>query len=220
MGKESKEMEIMCLNFLIDCYFGQSKDLLKAAIDRAYADMAMHTLKFNDKSDKKWECRYKASEIIKNRLIGYNTSETFDTWREKTLNEIENEYKIPNVKIARGQAEKWLDMTIKYLFVFKTVFGEDDNRFNKIKTFLQSTGEKDYKPPIDSYILKEIGEKGTWSKNNPKAIESIRSKLGAEKDFLWELEMWSQLAEKHRTDDSNSYQKYYNAQKQRESMEA
>ena len=40
-------MELLSKNFLVCCYFGQSEDLIKAAIDRAYVDMASHTLQYN-----------------------------------------------------------------------------------------------------------------------------------------------------------------------------
>ena len=60
-----KNIKELSLDFLICCYFGQSKDLVKAAIDRAYVDMASHTFTgFGADYETKWECRYKASEYI------------------------------------------------------------------------------------------------------------------------------------------------------------
>lgn len=46
------DLRNLSLDFLICCYFGQSKDLVRVAIDRAYVDMASHTMT-SFKEDKK-----------------------------------------------------------------------------------------------------------------------------------------------------------------------
>ncbi len=151
-SKNTDKIRKICLDFLIDCYFGQSEDLLKAAIDRAYIDMASHTLKgFKDNAEK-WECRYVAYKVIRDGIQLYpEECANFTEWREEILKEIENVYK--NHNLNRGQAEKWLDMSIKYLYVFKMLIDEnDDKRFESFKGFLFSTDENDYRPPVDSYI--------------------------------------------------------------------
>lgn len=200
----------MCLDFLIDCYFGQSEDLLKAAIDRAYIDMASHTLiGFKDDTTEKWRCRYDAYAVIRDFIELYPKEFTdFTEWRENILKKIESIYINPMLK--RGQAEKWLDMTIKYLYVFKILIDErDDKRFEFLKGFLFYTDENDYQPPVDSYIIKVTGLKYSWSLANKSEMEAIRAVLGDDKDFLWELKTWGKLKKKYRSDDGNSYNVYF-----------
>ena len=47
-------------NFILQCYFGDMSDPVEAAIDRAYSDMASHTLKGFKDYYEKWECRFEA----------------------------------------------------------------------------------------------------------------------------------------------------------------
>ena len=75
---ENKNLSDTCLDFLICCYFGQSKDLLKAAIDRAYVDMASHTLIGLEKYNKKWYYRYEAYKTISTAIIKYSEG-SYDT---------------------------------------------------------------------------------------------------------------------------------------------
>ncbi len=75
------EIKKQSLDFLICCYFGQSHDLIKAAIDRAYIDMASHTLKWpeNAPKDSKWECRYKGTiRIIEHEQNAFVTDRKGD----------------------------------------------------------------------------------------------------------------------------------------------
>ena len=46
------DVKTLSIIFLFCCYFGQSENLGKAAIDIAYVDMAAHTLKEPDESDR------------------------------------------------------------------------------------------------------------------------------------------------------------------------
>lgn len=39
------DLERKCHNFILQCYFGDMENPIDAAIDRAYVDMASHTLK-------------------------------------------------------------------------------------------------------------------------------------------------------------------------------
>ena len=59
-----------------------------------------------------------------------------------------------NHNLTEGQAQKWLNMTIKYIFVFANLFGNDYGRLDEINVFLNDTSVDDYKCPIDSYVLK------------------------------------------------------------------
>lgn len=205
----NRDIKELSMNFLLDCAFGQHKDLITAAIDKAYVDMASHTLKIFEKSDykSKWICRYNATKAIRDSLQKYPQNEsTFADWHEQTISKIVDEY---NNRLNEGQAQKWLNMTIKYIFILREVLGDDD-RLSEIDSFIKSTDEHDYYPPIDSYIIKGVGfkEKKTWSDMNSEEYKKLREFLGEEKDFLWELEVWGEYANAYKENAKESYSAY------------
>lgn len=63
------DLERKCHNFILQCYFGDMENPIDAAIDRAYVDMASHTLKgfAEHQYQEKWELRFEASSKIKKR---------------------------------------------------------------------------------------------------------------------------------------------------------
>lgn len=207
---DEKEKKKLALDFLICCYFGQSVDLCMGAIDRAYVDMASHTLHFinKDSVDEKWESRLNASNTILSRICNY--SGAFLKWHCETIEMIKERYngKLANNNeektLTEGQAQKWLNMTVKYLYVFKVLLEKDDDRLKQIKTFLDETSEDYYKMPIDSYVLKEIGGNPPWSGLSKEEYEKT-----SEKSFLWELEKWEELMQKYKKYDKGTYQRFY-----------
>ena len=117
-------------------------------------------------------------------------------------------------ELTDGQAHKWLNMTIKYLFVFNSLYSKD-KRLASVEHFLNDTDIHDYKVPVDSYVLKGVNHDDiTWSKMDEerygKAYERIMNKVGTGKGFLWELESWEDFLIDYRKYDCGSYAKYYN----------
>ena len=221
MDKHNEEdLKKLSMDFLICCYFGQSKDLLKAAIDRAYLDMA-RTLKFKDITEKdKFKTRYDASELISEKIKEFN--KPFNTWHGETIVELKKRYEpIMSDRMTDGQAQKWLNMTIKYLFVFKSLLGIDDSRFDDFRVFLTSTSISDYKVPIDSYVLKGSGLSELQSMKWSKLDEESKQKYSVADDklknnnmgFLWELENWEKFSAEYSQKDKNSYAQYYDERK-------
>ena len=226
--KDIKDIKSQALNFLIGCYFGQSEDLLMAAIDRAYVDMASHTMKlFSEENYKeKWKCRYNASYEIYNAIKKYpDDLPTYESWHAQLIDKIKNCYpnietnenlSIPNNEkmLTEGQAQKWLNMTVKYMFVFKMLLGEEDKRLFKFDGFLKVT-YKDLLPPVDSYLLKEIKYQRTdWSNFNeeyPKVLNVISNYIknqNCDCVFEWELFEWEKMKNKNPQIDSKSYAHY------------
>ena len=210
-------MELLSKKFLVCCYFGQSEDLIKAAVDRAYVDMASHTLQYNEfKKDEngikeKWCCRFNASQIISEGLKKYPmNNENFNGWHQSVIEELKNAYGEHN--LTEGQAQKWLNMTIKYIYVFVHLFGERYGRLDEISGFLKDTSVDDYKCPVDSYVLKGAKvDDVSWSKldsdkYNEKYNEIIQN-IGCQNSFIWELENWEKFAEEIKPD-KNSYAEY------------
>lgn len=215
----SEDLKLLSLKFLVCCYFGQSSGLIDAAIDRAYVDMASHTIhkcKFTD-DDTKWECRKNASIKIKERLINYPCEKnSFDEWHSSTINEIKNQYNGYN--FTEGQANKWLNMTVKYLYVLKQLLGDEFDG-QECEIFFNNTKVEDYKIPIDSYILKGTGVGGSWSNfigeddNNSKKdiyqekYQAVIDNISEDKiPFIWELEKWEEYASKYA--EKSKYERY------------
>ena len=213
MDNNEDNVKKLAMDFLICCYFGQSKDLCKAAVDRAYVDMAAHTLHFikKDNYKEKWECRLNASDAIIERIQKFDGE--FLKWHSETIVMIKKYYdgKLENENgkktLTEGQAQKWLNMTIKYLFVLKKLLGEEDGRLKTIKTFFKRTSEVDYRMPIDSYVLIKLGGSKSWSKleDEYKSVDN--------ESFLWELENWEELMLKHKRFDEETYHRYYDEKK-------
>ena len=206
----NRDVKQLSMNFLLDCAFGQHEDLITAAIDKAYGDMAAHTLKVLKKEEynEKWACRYNATRIIRDSIENYPQNEaTFKDWHEKVIVEIKKQY---TSRLQDGQAQKWLNMTIKYIFVLKEILGEDDERLICIRDFISHTDERDYFAPIDSYILKgaDIKIEKTWSSMDSEDTKRLRESLGEEKDFLWEMESWGEFAKEYKENAKESYATY------------
>ena len=189
-----KRVKELCMNFILDCAFGQHEDVVTAAIDKAYVDMASHTLKDfpKDEYKKKWSCRYDATNAIRKALETYPSGEnSFSDWHSMVVSTIENKY--PYIYLHEGKAQKWLNMTIKYIFVLKEILN-DDERLEQIKGVIENTDASDYLPPIDSFILKGADiDVDSWSKLDKEEYKRVMEKLGEDKNFMWELETWGIL---------------------------
>lgn len=201
MTKEQKQ----AYEFIFYCYFGQIDDPIESAIDRAYVDMAAHTLKgFGDDYESKWTCRHKAAQKIKEALK--KIDENFCDWHLRLCEDIIGIYE-NFVPFSHGQAQKWVNMTMKYLYVFKLVFADmKDDRYEKIPTFFKSEENiNKLHIPLDNYILKELNfEKlEPWSKMDKPQYENFIN--SNDKNIQWELENWSMAAENHRQIDNKSY---------------
>ena len=211
---DEKTIKDMSLRFLVCCYFGRSDNLLKAVIDRAYVDMASHTLKgFKENYEDKWTCRYNATNVIFKRIKEYPcNSASYDDWHNKSINQIIDCYK--TVTLHEGQAQKWLNMTIKYLYVLKTLFENDYSRLKEAESFLKNTNHDNYLPPVDSYVLNggELTNYNSWSNiDDYKPLKQDMKDNGF--DFLWELENWESFLRQYpKNDDLKSYARHVKIQ--------
>ena len=92
-----------------------------------------------------------------------------------------------------GQAQKLINMMVKYLYIFYQCEGRDD--LERLKQYAHV--------PIDSYVLKEVFGKETyngtpWSKiESYETYQECEAKIietaeldGFESPFLWELAKW------------------------------
>ena len=84
---------------------------------------------------------------INQKLFSCTSEKDFDEWHEGCCTEIEKKAKEPGLikvgkKFSYGQAQKWINMTLKYM----DISGFWDQQFTGLRQFLHV--------PVDSYILK------------------------------------------------------------------
>lgn len=190
------------LKFLRAVCFGTYKDLYEAASNRAYLDMN-RTLRFNGVSEYiRKKLRGQVAALLKKEIIKLKKSTTqdqdgFDKWHKSVCGKIQKKYKNAGINFTVGQAQKWINMTFKYLYMLG-----DQELADMFSVF---------HVPLDNYVLKiarrEFDLKmpsAAWSRWNDYEKQyfqyqiDLRSKIkekDPEKDPLrWEFEYWLKSA--------------------------
>ena len=153
------------IEFLFFSYFGidladenNQDTLLDAAIDRAYVDASRRVWKFEKnseltdvkKTDLRANCRKKANGKIKESILKQQSI-------GEVYNELEGVYDNSDLKITFGIAQKWYNMTIKYIFIMNVLLSKRGN-------FVLNEICKNYKGkidvPVDDFIIKAACGKG------------------------------------------------------------
>lgn len=205
------------IDFLLYSYFevtleSNEEDLLRAAINRAYRDASSHVLSVkNDKSGKKKAVVEKISTQIK----GLSDTQDYDSWFERLCGDLKTIYKGEEFYI--GHAQKWINMTMKYLYILKSIF----EKYDKPAIFPQLTGdgglEQKLHFPVDDLIMEALwnedaqflplreGKKATGKYSKDKVVpwsqweeqyQAFRDKL-PERDkspLDWEGPVWIEIA--------------------------
>ena len=199
------DLEKKCYCFVLQCYFGDMADPVNAAIDRAYVDMASHTLKgfAAEEYRQKWKCRYCASETIKNAV--QKTEEmrqNYNSWHNKLCNELQSIYvEKAKYQLTYGQAQNM----------------DDQEKLDSIPNFFREADAiQKLHIPLDSFIMQQykVNNFGPWSKMNREQYEAYRTQI-KDKTLQDELEDWGVAANLHRADDKKSYAAYVKEQKER-----
>lgn len=178
MGKENENL----LNFLLFSYFGFSlsdlkqyennkKVIAEQCASQAYLDFC-RTIKYTGKDEtKQFEqakkqfrqviCEKIAEEILK--MLSESESTNFDHWHKETCCSLkkyinENLNSILKEDFYYGQVQKWLNMTIKYMFLL----GLWNEEFKNIESELHVA--------VDNYILKAISDKSNPYNLKPEKI--------------------------------------------------
>lgn len=162
----------------------------------AYRDFC-RTIRFKEKHDTfKDNVKVVITQNI-DELILVRTKEDFDRNHKdlcEKIIEMANSQKVLAADLTYGQAQKWLNMTLKYMLL--TGFWND--RLQPIIEFLHV--------PVDSYIIsaakKDLGISITskaWSKWDIELYEKfqkeIREKTDNECPIEWEYRVWLETAE-------------------------
>ncbi len=191
--------------FLVQSLFGSMEyGPIVAAIDKAYIDMQTHTVSGNQEN--LFTNRKIVTEILYGRIQELVRGELiFDTWHEDVSRTIKES--VP--EFSYGQIQKWINMTIKYLFVLRQLGIPDvDDYFNE-------SNAEHFHAPLDSYVLKVIhGKDIIWSKDITEYDQYL--KLVRKVSFLEEYENWPEYLlcvntkkdGKPRAADKGTYKRY------------
>ena len=213
------------LSFLVYSYFGcgisdPAEDKKQKCARRAYLDLA-RTVKYQyssselDKAKKgpelyeyKNERNAKISDVCKN-LIGSiekcpDGNANFDLWHKKECETIQDEMngvvkgeKLLKKDFTFGQAQKWVNMTLKYMWL--------------LDMLPEGISEEDLHVPIDSFILEaltNICKDGTYKYNGEawsrlttdkydtiqKEIRNIAKEKEINAPIEWENTAWIDVA--------------------------
>lgn len=208
------------LEFFKYSYFGNLKDPIEAASNRAYRDMC-RTLDFkditkNDKKNFKKEVKAILKNIMKNKYKNQNlknikNQDEFDIWHKGLCDNIiekckkiekykkTEEGKEEKIQFTYGQAQKWVNMTIKYLYILEV----EEYSFDSVFEYLHI--------PIDNYIFDAVEKEleidrpvdawSRWDKYEEylKYQKDIREEIPKKSDIdtpplLWEFDNWLKVA--------------------------
>ncbi len=120
---------------------------------------------------------------------------SYDKWHEELCDKIVDTYAPAGIIFNYGQAQKWVNMTMKYLLLLR-------NR--KAQSL-----EKHFHIPIDSYIIEDVREdvyvdgiepwsqmeKGKYIEYQGKLLDYVKKK-GYGSPLEWEAESWNKQKEK------------------------
>lgn len=181
-------------NFWIRCYLGDSKDIYDKCIKRAYLDLnrTIHNLGGIDENIKTKNyielVQFLRLNLSKFYSKDISSQDDFDKLHkevceklQKLFNELYNNFN--NVEFHYGQAQKWINMALKYLFAI----GE-----NFVRGI--SNNYQYYHIPIDNIIREKLGKLESspikipivsWSRLN--YMEYMDYQLKVRKRFVGEI---------------------------------
>ena len=241
------------ISFMLFSYFGITEEeyddveaLLNAAISRAYVDMAGHVLKFHFNSESTLSNRQKktirhiyrqsGASILKNGIK--KEIKEFRSWHYELAKELlgvysnylrdEEEKIITRIEFSFGMAQKWINMTIKYIYILDTVISDVKNEKSKLREFREKFDNPDI--PVDGYIIqgaskemhmevpvREKNENFLWSKWDwtdeykcqyyEKFQESLKLKCNNQSILDFENELWIAMAKIAKDEEKNQIDK-------------
>lgn len=173
----------------------------EGAAHKAYADMARRTLRIKENSKERIALKKSATEILRQAVEDLkNDSSDFPKWHEKSCNALIACY---GGQLSYGQAQKWLNMLLKYLYVY------DVNGYETLFSSREGIAALDM--PVDSKVIEALHRKynvkrptagwSVWDRNTYRAYQAAaRNALQSASDienpdeeipFYWELIHWS-----------------------------
>lgn len=174
-------------------YFNDLSDPFRAAAHRAYRDFNRTLRLKKTLTDAQSEdlCD-QAIEILRRAFHSLHAStvkdqDSYDRWHRKSANEIIGLYNAVHITMYYGQAQKWINMTAKYVYLIGL------NDFDDIFRFLHV--------PIDNYVLDlgfsffDIGKPNkAWSQWTESEYyhyqRLLRSSIEDDCPLRWEFRNW------------------------------
>ena len=163
-------------NFFIRLYFDDSEGFYKAGIKRAFLDFS-RTLKIKDENReglKESAEKFILVQLTKATKTEFSSQTKFDNFHKLSCEKLIETW----TQLQFGQAQKWINMTLKYWLLF------GEKRINGIET-----NAKYFHIPIDSYV-----QKGMFNEKYPKAWSKIE-----------EYETYMNYQRKHREIKTGNY---------------
>lgn len=186
------------LNFLKVIYFSAITDPIVAASNRAYRDLN-RTIRFKKlPQDRRDLLRNTVTALLKKEIptlveFGVDDQKEYDSWHYRICTNILTYYRKADVEFHYGQAQKWLNMTMKYLYVI------GEYTFDGLFQYLHV--------PIDNYVFniakKELGIPwptiawSRWDDYDHQYMEyqmALRSKICGYYPLRWEFKFWMKEA--------------------------
>ena len=151
-------------NFYIRLYFDTKDGYLSASINRAYRDFNRTIKNMPNKEAEKINWRNDLRNILDSRIntllaITFSNQEEFTNWHKETCFALHNK---SNNILTIGQAQKWVNMSLKYAFTL------GENRINGINRNYQF-----FHIPIDNIIQEILKEKYGIEKINSSPWSKI-----------------------------------------------
>lgn len=245
------------INFLLYTYFGitlemekesekekfDSMTIIKRLVVKAYNDAtqqgAFNALIEKDEEGKRIrkkanDARDEATKYIINAVMDFNGA--YASWHKELCNKLcvgeDCIYKdVLNKRMeslfSYGNAQKWVNMTVKYIYIVENILKEinPEHSFEKVgRKFTEIADELDI--PIDSYIIEGLWEKDelwknndinsllkkdkkgkyssdkvkAWSRWDDKEYDNFRKNLSADCTIEWECSKWIEISEKRKKD--------------------
>lgn len=205
------------INFLLYSYFKITLDseeavVIEAAINKAYQDASRRVLsitnetnKFYDEENKEVLPKKEAIAWLKLQIseLELKKCDDYDKWFDATCKKLKEDiYKEPknkegNQAFTFGHAQKWVNMTMKYLYIIKNIF---ENYGKNILPGLTDKLECQLHVPADSYIMEAVkySSAKAWSKWEESDYKNFREeiceKIAEESPLDWEGPAWIEIA--------------------------
>lgn len=186
-------------HFLLNAYFGRVEDPLFVAANSAYLDLN-RTIEFKKSGsiskEIKEKLRTESVGLIKKEIQGIikilePCQIIFDNWHTSLCNAIVKSYTDADIPFHYGQAQKWVNMALKYLSVINRRTTETIQRYLHvpIDSIIIETAEDEFQidPPVHRWSRMDGPEYVEYQK---KLCEAIRKRTGLT-PILWEFKKWN-----------------------------
>lgn len=230
------------MDFLLFSYFGitmESKydEVLKAVIQKAYSDATQQgaynaLFEKDDKnaSDNTTKAKNQCIEELKEKLTQltvFQSQKAYDDWHKELCQSFVEFFK-KNLGIEEyftyGNAQKWVNMTMKYLLLLCDILNKESDLMKKVESLSTYVHV-----PVDSYIIEEVWKNETvtlplkpkcrgrngfkyasekvvpWSKWNETQYDEFQKSLrkyiveqNYENPIQWENKEWIKIAKKRK----------------------